>query len=299
LFCHNFGRIAISAMEIFIQLLFNGLIAGAAYTLITLGFNFIYGTTRFVNMAHGLFAAVGGYVTFVFLKILGWPIILATIIGALGAGLVSWLSDRLIFRSLRNRGASNLVLFIASLGLFIMLQSLIAVIFGNFFHGLFSSSLVKTFLIFGGAVTNIQLIIFIVAAVVIFGLALLRRTVFGKSVAAISDDIEVAKMVGINTDRVIGAVFFIGGTIAGLAGILIGMDTGIYPGMGLLILLEGAIAAIVGGIGNLYGGVAGAFVLGLVENFGIWKIPSEWKPAIAVAVLVIFLIFRPQGIMKK
>jgi branched-chain amino acid transport system permease protein len=286
-------------MEIFVQLLFNGLIAGATYTLITLGFNLIYGTTWFVNMAHGTFAAVGGYVTFVFLRMLDWPIVLAVTIGALGAGLVSWLSDWFIFRPLRNRGSSSLVLFIASLGLFISLQSLIAIIFGNFFHGLVSSSEVKTFLVFGGAVTNIQIIIFITAVLIVFGLALLRRTIFGKSVAAISDDVEVAKIVGINTDRVISTIFFIGGTIAGLAGTLIGMDTGIYPGMGLLVLLEGAVASIIGGIGSLYGGVAGAFLLGLVENFGIWKISSEWKPAIAMALLVIFLIFRPQGIIKK
>ena len=94
-------------------------------------------------------------------------------------------------------------------------------------------------------------------------------------------------------------MFFIGSAIAGLAGILVGFDTGIEPTMGLGLLLKGVIASIVGGIGNIYGGVLGAFLLGFVENFGIWKISGEWKDAIAFGLLIVFLIFRPRGIMNK
>ncbi|MDO8655872.1 MAG: TIGR01841 family phasin, partial [Nanoarchaeota archaeon] len=110
---------------------------------------------------------------------------------------------------------------------------------------------------------------------------------------------EVSKIVGINTSKIIGRVFFIGSAIAGLAGILIGFDTGIEPTMGLSLLLKGVIASIIGGIGNVYGGVLGAFLLGFIENFGIWKISGEWKDAIAFGVLIIFLLFRPQGILRK
>jgi branched-chain amino acid transport system permease protein len=109
----------------------------------------------------------------------------------------------------------------------------------------------------------------------------------------------VAKIVGINTKKVIGWVFVIGSAIAGLAGILIGFDTGIEPTMGMSLLLKGVIASIIGGIGNVYGGVLGAFFLGFIENFGIWKISGEWKDAIAFGVLIIFLLFRPQGILRK
>lgn len=87
--------------------------------------------------------------------------------------------------------------------------------------------------------------------------------------------------------------------IAGLAGILYGLDTGIEPTMGLSLLLKGVIASIIGGIGNVYGGVLGAFLLGFVENFGIWKISGEWKDAIAFVVLILFLLFRPNGLMRK
>ena len=128
---------------------------------------------------------------------------------------------------------------------------------------------------------------------------LLRYTMFGKSVTAIGDNEEVAKIVGINTRKVIGVVFFIGAAIAGLAGISVGFDTGIQPAMGLSLLLKGIAASIIGGVGNVYGGVLGAFLIGFVENFGIWQISGEWKDAIAFALLILFLVFRPQGIFGK
>ena len=118
-------------------------------------------------------------------------------------------------------------------------------------------------------------------------------------IKAISDDEEVAKIVGINTNKIIGRVFFIGSAIAGLAGILTGFDIGIEPTMGMSLLLKGVIASIIGGVGSVYGGVIGAFLLGFVENFGIWKISGEWKDAIAFSVLILFLLFRPNGILKK
>ncbi len=133
-----------------------------------------------------------------------------------------------------------------------------------------------------------------------FGLVLLFKfTIFGKAIKAISDDEEVARIIGINTNKIIGYVFFIGSAIAGLSGILMGFDTGIEPTMGMSLLLKGVIASIIGGVGNIYGGVLGAFLLGFVENFGIWKISGEWKDAIAFAILILFLLFRPQGILKK
>jgi branched-chain amino acid transport system permease protein len=158
----------------------------------------------------------------------------------------------------------------------------------------------KVYDIFGGVITEVQLIILICGIVIMAIMALvLKFTIFGKAVKAVSDDEEVSKIVGINTPKVIGWIFFIGSSIAGLAGILIGFDTGIEPTMGMSLLLKGVIASIIGGIGNIYGGVLGAFFLGFVENFGIWKISGEWKDAIAFGVLIIFLLWRPQGILKR
>lgn len=288
-------------MEIIPQLLINSAIAGAVYSLIVLGFNLIYGATKFFNLAHGATAAIGGYAVFYFAKTSGWNLTLAIIFGVLLSGLAGYYLDKFIYLPLRKRKASNMVLLIASLGVFTAIQALIAILFTSQFQTLSRNfGAQRIFEVYGGAITQTQLIILASAFAVFGGLVLLLyKTRFGKAVRAISDDEEVAKIVGINTDKIVGYVFFIGSAIAGLAGILVGHDIGIEPTMGLVLLLKGVIASIVGGIGNIYGGMLGALLLGFAENFGIWKISGEWKDAIAFAILTAFLIFRPRGIMNK
>lgn len=288
-------------IEFFIQLILNSVIVGALYGLVTLGFNLIYGTTKFFNLAHGVMATIGGYTVFYFTKILGLEIYVAVILGVVLAGFVGYGLDKFIYLPLRKRKASNMVLLVASLGAATALQAIIAIIFTSQFKTLFGKIAAKSiYEILDGLITQTQLTILISLAVIFTGLVLLLyKTQFGKAVRAISDDEEAARIVGINTDKIIGYVFFIGSAIAGLAGILVGFDTGIEPTMGLSLLLKGVIASIVGGVGNIYGGVLGAFLLGFVENFGIWKISGGWKDAIAFALLIVFLILRPRGIMNK
>ncbi len=288
-------------MDIIPQLIINSLVAGAVYTIIAVSFNLIYNTTKFFNLAHGVMAAIGGYTVFYLTETFGLDIYLAVIIGVIFAGIIGYLSNKFIYSPLRKRKASNMILLVASLGAFTALQAIIAIIFTSQFYTLAQNvSLQKKYTIFGGIITETQVLIIISAVVVTVGLILLlKHTIFGKAVKAISDDEEVSKIVGINTDKIIGYIFFIGSAIAGLGGILVGLDTGIYPTMGLTLLLKGVVAAIVGGVGNIYGAFIGAFLLGFMENFGIWQISSEWKDTIAFILLIIFLIVRPRGIMNK
>ncbi len=288
-------------MELFEQLLVNSFISAGTYVLITLGFNLIYGTTKFVNMAHGAIAASGAYIVFSFARVSGVPVTLSVILGIAGAGLLGWMCDRLIFSVLRKKHASDKVLFVASLGIFIILQSLFAMLFGVEFNALLpSSQSIPTYQLGNASITLTQIIIILAAAIAYFGLLLLLNyTLFGKAVKAIQDDEEVARVLGINTDRIVGWIFFLGSAIAGIGGILVGFDIGIYPAASLNMLVEGAASSIIGGIGVLGGGVVGSFILGFAENFGIWKITSEWKPAITFVILMLFLIFKPHGIFKK
>lgn len=288
-------------MSIFPQLLANGLIAGALYTLVVLGFNLQYSTAKFFNLAHGVMAAVGGYTVFYLLRQFDLPAFGAILAGVVFAGLVGWLLEVAVYRPLRRRGATHLVLLIASLGAFTVLQALLAILFSSQFRTLRQTNVVsETYTLAGAVITEVQLTMLVCGLVIMAGLMLLLRfTKFGKAIKATADDEEVAKIVGINTSRVIGLVFFISSAIAGLAGILIGYDTGIEPTMGLPLLLKGVIAAIIGGVGNTAGGVLGAFILGLVENFGIWKISGQWKDVISFGLLIIFLIFRPRGLFRK
>ncbi|MBT7008492.1 MAG: branched-chain amino acid ABC transporter permease, partial [Candidatus Jacksonbacteria bacterium] len=158
----------------------------------------------------------------------------------------------------------------------------------------------QTYNLFGGIITTTQIVLVLCAVGCTMGLLiLLNKTRFGRAIKAVSDDEEVAKIVGINTDRIIRWLFFIGSAIAGLGGILVGYDTGIEPTMGMWLLMSGVVSGIIGGIGSIGGAFVGSFFLGFIENFGIWHISGEWKAAIVYTVLILFLIFRPRGIFKK
>jgi len=282
------------------QLVVNSIIAGSIYSLVALGFNLIFGTTKFFNMTHGVICAIGGYTVFLLSKKLGLDLYLAITIAILFSGFVGYLSEKFIFLQMRNKKASGMVMLVASLGLFTALQAIIAIFFSSQFQTLSKNiGTTKIYNIFGGIMTHTQLVILVSALLITVVLAIvIKKTKFGKAVQAISDDTEVAKIVGIDTNKVIAKVFFIGSAIAGVAGIAIGFDTGIEPTMGMNLLFKGVIASIIGGVGNVYGGVFGAFLLGFVENFGIWKISGEWKDAIAFGVLILFLIFKPGGLFK-
>lgn len=286
-------------MGILPQLILNSIIAGAIYSMVALGFNLIYSTTRFFDLGYGAITAVGGYTVFWLYKLHGVNLPLSILAAIVVAGLIGVLADVLVYRRLRARRASTMVLLVASLGVFTMLQAIIAIIFSSQFQTL-SSGGSKVYELVGGAITGVQLIILFTALVVMLLLGVfLKYTRFGRAIRAVGDDEEVARVVGIDTNRIIRFVFFISAGIGGLSGLLVGFDTGIEPTMGLNLLLKGVIAAIVGGIGSVWGGVLGAFLLGFVENFGIWQISGEWKDAIAFALLIIFLLFRPQGLIKK
>jgi len=285
-------------MSIVPQLIVNSLIAAGLYALLAIGFNLIYSTTKFFDLGYGAMTAVGGYGAFLFFSKLGLPMYLALPAGVLIAGIVGFVVYKLVYAPLRARHASNMVLLVASLGVLTMLQATIAMLFSSQFQPLGVAD-GGTLLIAGAAITHVQVGVIATAILLMLALGLLlKHTMFGKAVRAIGDNEEVSQIVGINTNRVIGHVFFIGSAIGGLAGILWGLDTGIEPTMGLSLLLKAVIAAIIGGVGNVYAGVLGALVLGFAENFGIWKISGEWKDAIAFGILILFLVFRPQGLIK-
>ncbi len=288
-------------MSIVPQLILNSIIAGSIYALVALGFSLIFNAAKFFNLAHGAIAAVGGYTVCSLTQHFGLNMYVAIFIGVIFAGFLGFLLDRFIYLPLRRKKASNLILLVASLGAFTVIQAALAILFTSQFQTL--SNLIpdqKIYTLWGGSITQVQVVMLVSAFAIFFALLfLLKKTKFGHAVLAISDDEEVAKIVGINTNQIVAWVFFIGSAIAGLAGILVGLDTGIEPIMGLPLLLGGIIAMIIGGISSIEGAILGAYLLGFVENFGIWKINGEWKSAIAFGLLIIFLLFRPQGIIKK
>jgi len=152
----------------------------------------------------------------------------------------------------------------------------------------------------GAVITDIQILLLIVSCLLLAALwAIVEKTKIGKAIRAVADDPVGASVSGIHPERVILYAFGIGSALAGMAGVLISLETNIEPTMGMNAILKGIIASIIGGIGSIPGAVLGGFFLGIVENLGIWKIQAGWKDTISFAVLIIFLLFRPEGILGK
>lgn len=216
------------------------------------------------------------------------------------AGTVSLALYRGLYVFMRERARSPLVMLVATLGILLAFSALIVIVFESTPRPLPEP--------FGGGAheiggANIKTLNIFTIAVAIIGflglLWLLKMTTFGRMVRAIGDDEEVAKVVGINTTVIVAMVFFIGAVFAALGGLLSGHDTAIQPRMGLLLLLKGWIASVVGGIGNLHGAILGGFLLGMLEQFGIWDLAGEWRDVVSFVVLIMFLSFWPAGILPR
>ncbi len=288
------------------QYFFNSLISASIYSLIALGFVLIYRTVRFFHLAHGGVYTAGTYAaysTFMMLQKVGSSFIIlnfiiATFVGMIVAGIVGVLIDRIVYYPLRKRFASDLILLLASFGVFVFIQNLIQLIYGAQILTMRTWPVKEGHHILGAVITNVQIAIIITSIVIMVTLWIfVQKTKLGKAIRAVSDDLVGASVVGINPEKVIIIVFFIGSALSGLAGTLVSLETNIEPSMGFSAILKGIIAAIIGGIGSFPGAVLGGFLLGFAENFGIWKIQAGWKDTIAFGILILFLLFRPQGIL--
>lgn len=282
------------------QLVLNGLIAGAIYALVGLGFALVYRTVRFFHFAHGVVYAVGAYAAYGIAVGLRAPVVSGWLLGVGCAAVVGLGVDRLVYRPLRGRKAPGLILLIASFGVFIFLQNLLQLVFGAQILTMRTGPVKEGHHVLGAVITDTQIAIIVVSCLVLVGLVALERwTRLGKEVRAVADDSLAASVVGINPERTIAWVFLIGSALAGLAGILVSYETNIEPTMGFNAILKGIIASIIGGIGSIPGAALGGLFLGLAENLGIWKLPAMWKDTIAFAVLIVFLLARPQGLLGR
>jgi branched-chain amino acid transport system permease protein len=282
------------------QLLLNGVIAGGIYCLVATGFALIYQTARFFHFAHGAVYTFGAYFAYLFFVQLGFDRWLAFPSACVATMLLGVALEVGIYKPMRNRKATDLTLLIASLGLYIALQNVISMVWGDDTKTMRTGEVVEGHAILGARITNIQIAIIATTLVLITLISLiLTRTKFGKALRALANDPELARLSGINSDRYIMYAFAIGSFLAAVAAIMISFDTDMTPTMGFNALVMGVIAVIVGGIGSLPGAALGGLLIGLAQNLGVWQLPSKWQDTIAYVVLILFLLFRPYGILGK
>ena len=182
--------------------------------------------------------------------------------------------------------------------MFIFIQNGLQLVYGAQILTLNTGPVVEGHQVLGAIITDNQILILTASLVLLAAVWLIvDKTRMGKALRAVADDPVGASASGIYSERVILYAFGVGSALAGMAGVLISLETNIEPTMGLSAILKGMIASIIGGIGSIPGAVLGGLFLGLAENLGIWKIQAGWKDTIAFAILILFLLFRPQGIL--
>lgn len=280
----------------FPQLLANGLIAGSIYALVAIGYTMVYGILKFINFAHGEIFMVGAYLSYLFIVILGLPIVVGILLSILLTALLGIIIERVAYRPLRHH--NRLHPLITAIGISLLLQSIVQLTFGAEIKS-FGYHLTPI-TILGASITPLQIVIAVATIVLLLMLYFfIYHTTTGKAVRAAADSYAVAQIVGVNLDRVIMVVFAIGSAMAALAGTLISMEQNLQPTMGIVVGLVAFTAAVVGGIGNIWGAALGGFIIGLLENFGAWFLPSGYKGAIAFVVLIIMLFWKPSGLLGE
>lgn len=281
------------------QAVVNGLLAGSTYALVALSFGLIYNTTHFFHFAHGAVYTVGAYCVFALLKFAGLPPLAAIALAATAAGALGAALELLLYRPLRNSGASPLVLLLASLGVFIVIQNAIALTFGAEVQLLRGNFPQRVFNLLGTKFTASQSIVFIVNALLCVAVwAFLRFSMLGREVRAVMSDQYLAYILGVRSERIILFVFVVSSALAGLAGILIGLDTDLTPMMGFRAVTMGVIAFIVGGVGaSTFSSVLGGLFIGLIQHLSGIIISNRWQDTVVFITLMLFLLLRPQGFM--
>ena len=288
------------SMRMFVQLLINTLIVGSGYGLIAMAFRLMYSVSPFFNLTLGTVAAAGAYAVFYLTSSAGlapwWAVLLALAI----SGTFAWVLEAYAYRPMRRRGASPMILLVASLGFYTIFEAVIHLLFGPQYQTLGTIDFSSQIDVWFAEIPFVQVLTIVSNALIYIGLNhLLYHTFLGKQIRAVNDSATLAHILGMNNERIILIVSVLSGLILGLAGILVGYDTGMEPAMGFSLLFKGMIGAIIGGMATMRGAFLGSFFLAFVENLGVWAFASEWRDVVAFVIFIVFLYFRPQGILQK
>jgi branched-chain amino acid transport system permease protein len=302
-----------------LQLLADGLVIGSVIALGAIGVTLAYSILRFANFAHGEFLTWGAYLAWTALVGIlavtgpmeplgpfsfGWPLLLALLAGAAGAAILALALDAALFRHLRGRGAA-ITLIMASFGAALVLRNLLQFAYGavpEYYTREIQVAirLVPRDVLGGLRVAPDQLFVMGLTAALVVALHLfLTRTTLGRAMRAVSQNPQLARVTGIDVDRVIRATWIIGAVLAAVAGVFAGLTVQLRPQLGFDLLLPLFAAAILGGIGSVYGAVAGGLIVGLAESFSVPLVGAEYRAATAFAVLIAILLLRPTGLFGE
>ena len=298
------------------SLTITGLTQGAIYALVALGYTLVYGVLRLINFAHSEVFMIGTFVATIVWAARGYGvgaktpstpvvlglIVLAILAAAAASGATALIVERVAYRPLRRRNAPSLIFLISAIGASVALFETVGALTARQPRGMPSLVHPMTqFTFLGADVTNLQMGIVFSALAMLVGLdVFINRTRLGRGVRAVAQNPDVAALMGVNKDRVIMLIFLLGGAMAGGAAVLYDIKVGLTTySVGFLIGIKAFTAAVLGGIGNLRGALLGGLLLGVVENYGAGVFGNQWMDVVAFVVLVVVLLFRPNGLLGE
>lgn len=287
-------------MGLFLQMIENGIAFGTMIALITLGFALIFGVTRIFHIAHGAVYVLAAYLMYIFWIVLELNFFISLILDMILSSVFGVLIELGVYRQMRKIGATPMVIMIASLGLLIVIQNLICIFLGSELKSLHKEGVSRGIPMGPIVVEGIHITMVGIAIVLYVVLELfLKKTRFGKSIRAVANNPMRAFSIGIDVSSVYILTFAVGSALAVIPAIFIPLDIGLHPFLGFQGILYAFIAMIVGGLGSFKGAAFGGIFIGIAQNLGIWKLPSEWGEGIVFGILLLFIILKPMGFFGR
>ncbi|PLS39313.1 branched-chain amino acid ABC transporter permease [Carnobacterium maltaromaticum] len=286
-------------MENFIQQLINGLSLGSIYALIALGYTMVYGIIKLINFAHGEVYMVGSYVGYTVIRNFNLGLIPALLFSMVFCAILGVVVERVAYKPLRK--ATRVAALITAIGVSFLLQYIVLFIMGPEVKAFPETLQNKSYSLGGITIDEQQITIFVVTIVLMLALQfIVKKTKMGKAMRAVSVDADAAKLMGINVDNTISFTFALGSSLAGAAGVLVGIYyNSISPMMGTAPGLKAFIAAVLGGIGLIPGAMFGGFTIGIIETLISGYGNSMIKDAVVYGILIVILIVKPSGLLGK
>ncbi len=279
------------------QLIFNGIAIGSILALAAIGLTLTYGILNLSNFAHGDFMTLGAYFTWL-ANTSGVNIWLAMILGAVGTIIAMLIAEYLLWKPMRDRRATDTTLIIISIGLALFIRNGILLLYGGS-NQLYELPVVPALQFGDLRIAYYRLVVIGLAIAAIVALHLiLQNTKIGKAMRAVADNIDLARVSGIDAEQVVLWTWVITGMLTAFAGAMYGLIAVVRPNMGWFLILPMFASVILGGIGNPYGAIAGAFIIGIAQELSVPLMGSEYKLGVALAIMVIILLVRPQGLFK-
>ena len=281
------------------QQLVNGIILGSIYALLALGYTMVYGIIKLINFSHGDIYMIGAFVGYYAINSLKMNFWIALVFSMIVCAILGVVIEFLAYRPLRN--STRISALITAIGVSFFLEYIMVYFVGADTRSFPQSIKVHTYHLGSISVTNVQLLILVVALVLMVALQLIvKKTKMGKAMRAVSVDSDAAELMGISVNNTISFTFALGSSLAGAAGVLIGLYyNSIEPLMGMTPGIKAFVAAVLGGIGIIPGAALGGFVIGILETLSTAIGLSSYRDAIVYGVLIVILLLRPAGILGK